>query len=280
MRTSPHRLVSRVAAVLALVLAGAACAETAEPPDTVPPRPPFPPEGPLVGYGRCEDGMLYHVLVPFGRSEQPPHGTGAALGKCPGACASAVVGCSDAACSNAAASLCEAPPARGKACPLEGTSCSGTGTIACSEVTPCSGTITGSTCTCTGGAYGCTPDPELAAVHASLVGKWHGSVDPPEFSPPYDVSLWIYPDGTYWAECTTLGPCMAFYYGGDGPHPERTIRVAAVSPAGAQAEIGQFEGQQSGELSNLVVDGDTLTFTYKATWHDCDQPFAFTLARE
>jgi len=285
-RTSTHRLVSGSALAALVVLAALAAASTAcstEAPPEVPDSGPHPrpPEGPLVGYGRCEDGMLYHLIVPVAPgSDQPPHGAGAALGRCPGACRSAVVECTDAACSNAPAALCEAPPARGKRCDLEGTSCSGTGTVDCPEVTACNGTVTGSTCTCDGSSYACTPAPELAAVHASLVGKWRGTVSPPEFSEPYGVSLWIYPDGTYWSACTTPEPCMAFYYGSDGPHPGRRITVAGALPAGAHAAIGQFGGTPAGELSSLVVAGDTLTFTYKATWHRCDQPFSFTLARE
>ncbi len=274
---------ARSALALALVLAPilGSCVGDAPPGEPEPPRPfPQPPTGPLIGYGRCEDGMLYHVFSPLGREHQPPHSAGATLGRCPGACGSAVVECSDPACSNAA-TLCDAPPSLGKACALEGASCGGTGTVSCPETTPCNGTFSGSTCTCTLGFYRCTPKPELAAVHASLVGKWRGTVDPPEFSQPYAVSLWIYPDGTYWAECEQEGaPCTAFYYGGDGPLPARTISVAETTPAGAYADIVVFQGQQTGAISDLVVAGDALTFTYRAVWHSCDQPFAFTLARE
>lgn len=270
-----------LAAVLSLVCAGAALAACTEPPLVPPEGPPLPPRPPLptTSYARCEDGKLYHVAVPEGSDAHPPHQTGAALGACSAACTSAAVACFDGACSNAEEALCESEPATGDRCAMEGAACTGTGTISCPQRTGCRSGALPWSCTCTGGTYACTPLQDLAAVHANLVGKWRGTVMPPNFSEPYQVSLWIYPDGTYWGECTDPH-CAAFYYGGDGPHPGRRIRVAGILGDGAIADIGVFQGDVIGELSQISAQGDALSFTYRASWLNCEQPFYFALSRE
>ena len=124
----------------------------------------------------------------------------------------------------------------------------------------------------------------MPTVQADLVGKWSGLVTPPSFSQPYAVSLWIYPDGTYWAECTNgVSYCTPFYYGGNGPHPDRKLTILSTSPtAGAWANIGIYFGgspPNTGAVSALVVDAHQLRFTFFASWFGCGQPFYFDLSR-
>lgn len=228
---------------------------------------------------RCEDGALRRVRVGDYQPEQPAHGTGALLGKCSGECRSAAYLCPNNDCTYAAKALCEAERSQGAICTLEGASCSGTGVTECPASTTCGLTLPGSSCACTGGKYKCTPHSPIGTIQQTLVGKWQGVVDPPEFAAPYQVSLWIYPDGTYWAE----SPATAFYYGGDGPHPDRKIELlSATSTEGAWGNIGIFFGSSppnTGAISALVVNGTSLRFTYNASWHNCSQPFFFDLSR-
>lgn len=238
------------------------------------------PDASTDAMARCEDGTLYKVGPPNFSSDQPGHGAGTVFGQCPGECRSAVVACTSSSCSNAAATLCQAPASEGRACALDGTACSGTATIECPQSTTCGYSVPGSACTCSNGTYDCTPHSDVAGVHAALVGKWRGTVNPPDFSAPYEVSLWIYPDGTYWGECNEPS-CSAFYYGGDGPHPWRKIEVLSASPTeGAWANIGVFTDFNVGALSALTVNSTNLAFTYNASWHNCGQPFFFNLTRE
>jgi hypothetical protein len=107
-------------------------------------------------------------------------------------------------------------------------------------------------------------------------------VTPPGFAAPYPITLWIYPDGTYWPDCAN-DHCSAFYYGGDGPAPDRKITILSTSPtAGAWANIVIDFGlltPDTGALSSLVVDATTLRFTFFASWSGCDQPFDVNLTR-
>jgi hypothetical protein len=219
------------------------------------PQPPPPVERML----RCEDGKVRELFVQELSEEFSGHGAGAVIGYCPDGCRSASFVCNDNNCTGADSSLCEMAPASGQACEP--------GHPLCAD------------CPCTAGGGGDCAAPELAAVHARLVGKWRGMVMPPTFTTPYEVSLWIYPDGTYWAECDREN-CLAFYYGGDGPHPGRKITVRSAAVTGATADIAVFKGTPSGVLSALVVDDTRLTFTFNASWHNCNSPFFFDLARE
>jgi len=87
----------------------------------------------------------------------------------------------------------------------------------------------------------------------------------PGFAPPYPITLWIYPDGTYWPECD-LEHCSAFYYGGDEPAPDRKITILSTSDTvGSWADISIDFGlitPNTGTLSALVVDATTLRFTF------------------
>lgn len=233
---------------------------------------------------RCEDGALYRVGVAAFSPNLPGHGAGTVFDHCAGACRSAAVFCEDADCSTAAATLCEAAPSTGEPCALEGASCTGTNTTECPASTTCGYSVPGASCVCgSGGTYTCTEHTPIAAVHAALVGKWRGTVMPPSFSEPYTVSLWIYPDGTYWAERDPPGT-IAFYYGGDGPHPDRKISMLSTSVTeGGWANIGIYFGLDPaniGAIASLVVDANKLRFTFFASWFDCGQPFFFDLDRE
>ncbi|MBA3456049.1 MAG: hypothetical protein H0T42_23325 [Deltaproteobacteria bacterium] len=227
---------------------------------------------------RCEGGKLY--LVDFDDwGNQPGHGQGTQVGACGNGCKTAAVLCDGLSCPTGQA-LCSAPPSTGKACQLAGTQCSGSGTIDCPQSTTCGYSVPGSSCTCVNGTYTCTTESSVATVQASLVGKWRGTVTPPSFAQPYQVSLWIYPDGTYWGESVSSSD-PTFYYGNDGPHPWRKISVLSTSSTmGSWADVGVFTSFNIGALSAMVVTPTKLTFTYNASWHNCGQPFYFNLTRE
>jgi hypothetical protein len=234
-------------------------------------------------WARCEEGVVRRLQTDLPPGDMPGHGAGVVIGMCEAACQSAIAECPAGNCTDAFSTVCGAPAAKGAPTPLQGATCSASNnTVSYGETTKCGESIPGGTCTCNTGTYNCTPATGTAAIHASLVGKWRGMVSPPDFTAPYPVSLWIYPDGTYWGECTE-GPsyCNAFYYGGDGPHPWRRIKVLADSSStGAYADIGIFYSFNVGALSNLYVSDTTLTFTYNAAWQNCAQPFYFTLTRQ
>jgi len=262
--------------------------------DTPPPDPyPVPPDAfvpppdayqpPTSGgtMARCEDGQLY-VTTSATFPDQPGHGAGRLIGHCPGACRSAAVACSTADCGEAVQTLCSAPVSVGATCPLEGTSCQGSESIGCPESTACSDAVPGSTCGCANGRYHCTQVTPAASIQAAIVGKWRGVVTPPGFAAPYSITLWIYPDGTYWPDCANEH-CSAFYYGGDGPAPDRKITILSASQTvGSWADIVIDFGvtiPNMGTLSALVVDATTLRFTFSASWFSCGQPFDFNLTR-
>lgn len=73
----------------------------------------------------------------------------------------------------------------------------------------------------------------------------------------------------------------AFYYGGDGPAPDRKITILSTSAAvGSRADIAIDFGltiPDMGTLSALVVDATTLRFTFSASWFSCGQPFDVSL---
>jgi hypothetical protein len=234
-----------------------------------------------VRVARCEDGVIFGIRQAPYEPEQPGHGAGVRLGRCAGGCQSAAVVCAAAGCADAQAALCGAPSSTGRECPLAGEACTGASTTACPASTTCGDSLPGDTCTCTNGAYVC--DRTTAAAQARLVGKWHGTVTPPSFAQPYAVSMWIYPDGTYWAEASGVG-LPAFYYGGDGPWPSRKLTVLSDSATrGASADIGIWFGLPStntGAVSALIADASRLRFTFYASWFGCGQPFFFDLVRD
>jgi hypothetical protein len=246
--------------------------------------PPPPPQDGLFTLMRCEDGDLRAVHVGDSTENQPGHGAGHSVGSCTGACRSAAYICPDLDCSGAENVLCETPPSTGTTCSLEGTSCSGSATIECPATTSCGTSVPGSSCACSGGVYACTPHGITSAtIQQQIVGKWQGTVHPPS-SADYEISLWIYPDGTYWAECDAPS-CVAFYYGGDGPYPDRWISIlAASSTEGAWANIGIYFGSVTGPpsmgaIESLTVSETSLRFAFNAAWMTCDQPFFFDLTR-
>jgi hypothetical protein len=163
-----------------------------------------------------------------------------------------------------------------------GAACQGTESIDCPETTACSVALPGSTCTCSNGSYRCAQLTTAAAVQAGIVGKWRGIVTTPGFTPPYPITLWIYPDGTYWPDCD-LDHRSAFYYGGDGPSPRRKITVLSTAAGiGAAADIAidfGYSPAPTGALSGLVVDATNLRFTFSAAWVSCGQPFDVNLTR-
>lgn len=284
----------RIALAVVVALACSACGlyfsdDPASPPppvdpDDLPDSGPHPWPDPSGGtrHVRCEGGRLFEVEVSAYEFHLPGHGAGTVVGQCEGACRSAAVVCPNGDCSGAADVLCGAPASRGQACAFDGDPCTGASTIECPSSTTCGDALPGSSCTCSDGAYACAPRSDLAGTHAALVGRWRGTVTPPSFAEPYPVSLWIYPDGTYWPE--TPGQPSAFYYGGDGPHPDRTLTLLARSATeGAWADIGIYFNASPpnvGAIAALTVNGDRLAFTYYASWHGCGQPFYFELTRE
>jgi hypothetical protein len=233
---------------------------------------------------RCEGATLYQVgELPY-EPTQPPHQQGSVIGHCANACRSSSVVCSDATCSNADAALCDAPASLGQLCDLEATSCGTVGQmIDCPVSTTCGISAPAHRCVCTTShQYACSELEPVVSTQAALVGTWQGTVMPPSFTQPYHVSLWIYPDGTYWAQAEGATE-PAFYYGGDGPYPSRKIEILSyVDNAGAVANIGIWFGgdpPNTGALSGLVVDATHLRFTFYASWFGCDQPFFFDLTR-
>jgi hypothetical protein len=276
-----------VAALAVVVLAGCSlylgspgmAADDEVPPDSTEP----PPPADDVTIARCEDGALYQVSVPRYQAAQPGHGTGHLAGHCSGACRSAAVECTEPTCASAAATLCGAPPSTGAACDLEGAACTSGETLECPQSTVCGTSLAGASCACgAGDMLHCTPETDAPEVQAALVGKWQGTVTPPSFAAPYAITLWIYPDGTYWAEAVPPQN-IAFYYGGDGPHPERRITILSSSPTlGSWADIGiNFGGDDTtiGSLSALTVDASHLRFTFMPSWLGCERPFQFDLNR-
>lgn len=272
--------------LLLVVLSGCALyiAEP-HPQDQPPPPPPVHTDpGPTFDMVRCEDSVVFGIdadrtYVPGGT--MPGHGVGDRLTTCIAPCASSSAWCDSSGCDGAIANVCGAPASTGKTCELAGSDCQGSETIACPQSLSCAQTLTSASCTCTQGKYRCSELTPVAETQQALVGKWRGMVTPPSFAAPYEVSLWIYPDGTYWPEG---GIDAAFYYGGDGPHPDRKISVLSVSPtAGASAEIGIFFGSSPasiGAITGLTVDATSLRFTYTDAWIDCTRQFTYVLARE
>ena len=233
---------------------------------------------------RCEDGVVFGIFadrtyVPGGTF--PGHGVGQHMGACTAECRSSSAWCDSGSCDGAIAAVCGAPASSGKTCELAGSACQGSETIACPQTLSCASTLTSASCTCVQGKYQCSELAPIAATQQALVGKWRGTVTPPSFTAPYEVSLWIYPDGTYWPEG---GNHPAFYYGGDGPHPDRKISILSVSPtAGAWAEIGIVFGSSPasiGAITGLTVDPTSLRFSYVDAWIDCTRQFTYVLARE
>jgi hypothetical protein len=287
----------RIHALILVLLSGCALYFPDTPGDERPPDAgPFPDAGPRPDAGpqpdagpsggltaRCEDGQMFAVPVPTFPDETPGHGAGRLLGACANGCRSAAVECTTSTCRDAAATLCEAPISLGATCPLAGQACRGTDAIGCPESAACSTAVPGSECQCVNGAYQCRQLTAAARTQSLLVGKWRGTVTTPGFVPPYPISLWIYPDGTYWPEALERDR-TAFYYGGDGPSPRRKITVLSTSElAGSWADLAIDFGlgsAQMAEVNALTVDDTTLRFTYIPAWQECGRSFDVSLTRE
>jgi hypothetical protein len=258
-------------------------------PPPYPPPPPPPPidAGPLSGeVARCEDGSIYVAPALTSTLDAPGHGAGQKIGICAGACQSAAVACTSSDCHESAATLCGAAPSLGATCVLDGTGCTAGSAIECPETTRCDEAVLGSSCVCANGRYTCKQETPVSATQAAIVGKWRGMVTPPEFATPYPISLWIYPDGTYWAESPNNS---AFYYGGDGPAPDRRIKIQSTSATlGSSADIAIDFGlsptgnvdPNHGAITALVVNQTNLRFTFFASWFGCSQPFDINLTRD
>ena len=248
------------------------------------PDAPWPIDGGASGaeMARCEDGQIYAAPAHTGYGDSPGHGAGRLIGHCPDACRSAVVACATSDCQNAAESLCEAAASPGATCALDGTACHGNSTIECPESTTCGTAVVGSSCACVNGAYRCKQETLAAATQAAIVGKWRGIVTPPSFATPYPITLWIYPDGTYWPDAPG-DHTSAFYYGGDGPSPDRRITIQSTSATlGSYADLTVdfgFSPPNHGAVSALVVNATNLRFAFYASWFDCSEPFDINLTR-
>src|SRR5262249_60143775 len=118
---------------------------------------------------------------------------------------------------------------------------------------------------------------------AALAGTWQGTAPPPPFQAPSPTSMGIYPDGTYWAECPQTD-CTAFYYGGDGPSPNRRLTVLSTGESvGAWADIAvefTFNDVTRGSIDALTTDASTLHFTFWDAWLSCTRAFSVTLSRD
>ena len=239
------------------------------------------PDG-SVAIVRCEDGALREVHVQPFTVDMPRHGSGDPVGHCAAECRSASFVCAGDDCGGAVTALCEAAPSTGAACDIAGTACDGSGSIECPFATTCGDSVAGATCACNGSTYDCAPRDQ-PAIQQGIVGKWQGTVHAPSFSLDYAVTMWIYPDGSYWAECDT-GSCTAFYYGGDGPYPDRKLTILASDPMhGASADIGIYFGTSpanTGAIEALTASDTALRFTFYASWFGCAEPFTFDLTRE
>jgi hypothetical protein len=239
--------------------------------------------GPTLAFARCEDNTIRHIkLDGLPSGAMPGHGAGIQAGTCPNGCRSAIAQCtSPYDCAQADQKVCNAPIATGPTSTFQGQSCTSSSTVTYTNTNQCGQVFPGGTCSCnTSNKYACTTASDTASVHASLVGKWHGTVTPPSFATPYQISLWIYPDGTYWATCASSNCQTAFYYGSDGPHPWRKINVlSTTTQLGATADIGMFYSGNLGALTSMFVDSTTLRFTFFAAWFGCSQPFDVSLTR-
>jgi hypothetical protein len=260
------------------------------PPDA---RPYYPDAGPIydggggasMTFARCEDGKIRHVsFSQLPTYTMPGHGAGTVVAAtCANGCRSAIAQCASTTnCTQADQAVCNAPIATGPVSTFQGQTCSGSSTVTYTNTNQCGQVYPGGTCTCdASGKYACTAASDTAGVHADLVGKWHGTVTPPSFATPYQISLWIYADGTYWAECTSSNCYAPLYYGGNGPHPWRKINVLSIgNQIGATANIGMFYSSNLGAMTSIFVTDTTLRFTLYAAWFGCSQPFDFNLTRD
>jgi hypothetical protein len=255
------------------------------PPDAYPYYPdagPYPQAA--LSFARCEDSLFRQLnLDELPTYTMPGHGAGTPAGTCSDGCRSAIAQCASSTnCLQAYQAVCNAPVATGPKAPQQGQSCTGSSTLTYTTTNQCGQVYPGGTCTCdSSGKYACTSSVDTAAVHAKLVGKWHGTVTPPSFATPYQVSLWIYPDGTYWAECASSNCYAPLYYGGNGPHPWRKINVLSVGDQiGATANIGMFYSSNLGAMTSIFVTDTTLRFNLYAAWFGCSQAFDFNLTRD
>jgi hypothetical protein len=196
--------------------------------------------------------------------------------------------CEDGPCDPARADrFCYEPPEPVR-CTQEGEACATEGaTDGCAAYPLCGGVVPIGACTCTGGAWVCEESCNAGlcgpdAVAAAMIGTWRGTVDPPEFSDPYEVTIEFRADGSYRATCGA-GCDSVFYYGYDDDGPEHKYRVVGQTTVGALAviTIKFWEGDfQEGELSGLEIVGDRMTFMFDTAWlDDCSRTFAFDLQK-
>lgn len=255
---------------------------TTPPPDTTLP-PDADPSTDILA--RCEDGQIHRLAITSTNEPQPEHGSGPVIGRCQDGCRSAAAFCPGGDCASVSAQLCDAPVSRGAMCLLNETPCAGDESIDCPQTTGCSEPVPNAICACTNGVYACTALTAAAAVQTGIVGKWHGIVTPPTgFPAPWPITLWIYPDGTYWAECAGEGCIAPLWDEPSGPSPDRRITLLSTIPLlGSWASITVdtgFTPPNVGELSALVVNDTTLRFTFTASYFNCGQPIDVNLTRE
>jgi hypothetical protein len=248
------------------------------------------PDAPPPGYtfATCVDGELVKSgVLPTDVAPADLAHTGTAFQACGSRCRApvGVYEClDDASCSGAAQYLCEPDTA----CPADG-ACTGTGTSTCSTSGPgCAIEVQTEVCTCSGGKESCASPctdglcSPLEVVHA-LAGHWQGTVYPPSFASPYQVDLVIGKDG-HLDPHVIGGPgyYTAFYYGQDGPDPNRWFQILAETPTGAIGTVGvEFSPQEilPGLVTGVHVTSSKLHFTFWDSWLDCSRPFVFDLTR-
>jgi hypothetical protein len=218
-------------------------------------------------FATCAGGQLYRSDPQA--TDVPPADPGAAYASCAGACITpgGVYDClGDPTCAGAGPWLC-ASQAGCPRLPACGTGPYGSG-------------LSNSVCAGAGGCSDglCSP---LAVLHA-IAGHWQGTVTPPSFSPPYGVDLVIAADGHVSPHRDDGQYGVAFYYGDDGPNPDRWFRIGTVTPDGAVGTVGVMFSPQEilpGLVTELHVDATHLTFAFWDGWLDCTRRFDFALTR-
>ena len=247
------------------------------------PAPDAPPSG--YWFATCIDGQI--VLGDVQTQDVPPADLAqnhAVIASCASRCRAPVgiYEClGDPGCAGADAFRCEPDGV----CPADG-ACSGSGTSTCSAAAGCGISVQTEVCTCTGGKEVCqSPCTDGLCspldVLAKMAGHWHGIVTPPDFASPYEVDLVIGKDGHLNPHGS--GYYTAFYYGQDGPDPNRWFNILAETPSGAVGLVGvEFSPQEilPGLVTGLHVSADRMKFTFWDSWlSDCTRPFAFDLTR-
>ena len=136
---------------------------------------------------------------------------------------------------------------------------------------------------------GLGPAELLAAVQASLPGRWEGLATTP-WTTPYRVELTFREDGTYSAHCTEFSNdcCTAFYYGSDLDSSLKRYRVGDATLSGnvfGELDIAFIYGDEEhlagwqGELSHIEIDASGNGLRFEFARSDGYGPLAYDLRR-